>query len=53
MARIERSALLLSSSRKAKREGKPKYKADNLNSDYIVESVIPACKDAKSDEGCY
>ena len=37
----------------AKRKGKPKYKKDNLNSDYIVNSVIPACKDAKGDEVCY
>ncbi|MEN8260345.1 MAG: guanitoxin biosynthesis MBL fold metallo-hydrolase GntH [Pseudomonadota bacterium] len=37
----------------AKREGKPKYKKDNLNSDFILNSVIPACKDAKGDEGCY
>ena len=35
------------------REGKPKYKKDNLNSDYIVKSVIPACTDAKGDEVCY
>jgi hypothetical protein len=37
----------------AKREGKPKFKKDDLNSDYIVKSVIPACKDAKADEECY
>ena len=37
----------------AKSEGKPKFKADNLNSDFIVNSVIPACEDAKGDEGCY
>ncbi len=37
----------------AKREGEPKYKEDDLNSDYIVNSVIPACKDAKGDEVCY
>ena len=37
----------------AKRKGKPKYREDNLNSDYIVDSVIPACKDAKAGEGCY
>jgi hypothetical protein len=37
----------------AKREGRPKYKKDNLNSDYILKSVIPAYKDAKADEGCY
>ncbi len=37
----------------AKAEGEPKYKEDNLNSDYILESVIPACEDAKVDEGCY
>ena len=34
-------------------KGKPKFKKDNLNSDYILKSVIPACKDAKADEGCY
>lgn len=37
----------------AKRDGKPKYKADNLNSDLILDSVIPACKDAKTGQGCY
>ena len=37
----------------AKSKGKPKFKKDNLNSDYILKSVIPACKGAKSDEGCY
>ncbi len=37
----------------AKREGKPTYKKDDLNSDYIVESVIPACTDAKANEVCY
>jgi len=37
----------------AKSTGKPKYKKDNLNSDFILNSVIPACKDAKGDEGCY
>ena len=37
----------------AKSKGKPKFKKDNLNSDYILKSVIPACKDAKADEGCY
>ena len=37
----------------AKSSGKPKYKKDNLNSDLILNSVIPACKDAKGDEGCY
>jgi ribonuclease Z len=37
----------------AKRKGKPKYRKDKLNSDYILKSVIPACKDAKGDEGCY
>jgi len=37
----------------AKSTGKPKFKKDNLNSDYIVNSVIPACKDAKGDEVCY
>jgi len=34
-------------------QGPPKYKEDNLNSDLIVNSVIPACKDAKGDEVCY
>ena len=34
-------------------QGTPKYKSDNLNSDLIVNSVIPACKDAKGDEVCY
>jgi len=34
-------------------KGTPKYKKDNLNSDYIVNSVIPACMDGKSDEVCY
>ena len=37
----------------AKSTGEPKYKKDNLNSDFILNSVIPACKDAKGDEGCY
>jgi len=37
----------------AKSTGKPKFKKDNLNSDYIVNSVIPACKDAKGEEVCY
>ena len=37
----------------AKRRGKPKYRKDNLNSDYIINSVIPACKEAKGDELCY
>ncbi len=37
----------------AKRKGKPKYRKDKLNSDYILKSVIPACKDANGDEGCY
>lgn len=37
----------------AQREGKEKYRKDNLNSDLILNSVIPACKDAKGDEGCY
>ena len=35
------------------RESNPKYKKDNLNADYIVESVILACKGAKGDEVCY
>jgi hypothetical protein len=26
---------------------------DQLNSDYIKNSVIPACKDAKKGEVCY
>jgi len=33
----------------AKRKGKPKYKKDNLNRDYVKKSVIPTCKDAKGD----
>jgi ribonuclease Z len=37
----------------AKRAEKPKYKKNDLNSDYIVNSDIPACKDAKNDELCY
>ena len=37
----------------AVRTGAPKYKEDDLNSDFIVESVIPACKDAKAGEVCY
>ena len=37
----------------ATREGKPKYKKDQLNSDFIVDSVIPACKDAKGGVVCY
>jgi len=37
----------------AKSTGEPKYKKDNLNSDFILNSVIPACKDAKGGEGCY
>ena len=37
----------------AKSTGEPKYKKDNLNSDFILNSVIPACKDAKGDEVCY
>ena len=37
----------------AQRTGKPEYRKDNLNSDFILKSVIPACKDAKGDEGCY
>jgi len=36
-----------------KQKGKPKFKKDNLNSDFIMNSVIPACKDAKGGEGCY
>ncbi len=34
-------------------QGPPKYKADNLNSDLIKNSVIPACKDAKAGDVCY
>jgi len=37
----------------ATREGAQTYKEDNLNSDFILQSVIPACKDAEDDEGCY
>ena len=37
----------------ATREGQPKYKKDQLNSDYIKNSVIPPCKDAKNGEICY
>jgi len=37
----------------AKSKGKPKFKKDNLNSDFILNSVIPACKDANGDEECY
>ncbi|MGB6000393.1 MAG: guanitoxin biosynthesis MBL fold metallo-hydrolase GntH [Thermoanaerobaculia bacterium] len=37
----------------AKSTGTPKFKKDNLNSDLILNSVIPACKDAKDDEICY
>ncbi len=37
----------------ATREGKPKFKKDNLNSELILNSVIAACKDAKGDEVCY
>jgi len=37
----------------ATREGAQTYKEDNLNSDFISQSVIPACKDAEGDEGCY
>ena len=37
----------------AKSTGTPRFKKDNLNSDLIVNSVIPACKDAKPDETCY
>ena len=37
----------------AKRIGKPKYKKDDLNSDYIKNSVIPARKDAKRGEVYY
>ena len=29
----------------AKSKGKPKFKKDNLNSDYILKSVIPAYKE--------
>jgi len=37
----------------AKSTGMPQFKEDNLNSDLILNSVIPACKDAKGDEVCY
>jgi len=37
----------------ATRTGKPSYKDDDLNSDFIKDSVIPACKDASGDELCY
>jgi ribonuclease Z len=37
----------------ATREGAQTYKEDNLNSDFILQSVIPACQDAGGDEGCY
>ena len=35
------------------RSGKPEYMKDDLNSDYIKNSVIPPCKDAKDGEICY
>jgi len=37
----------------AKATGTPKFKKDNLNSELILNSVIPACTDAKGDEVCY
>ena len=37
----------------AEREGTPQFAADDLNSDLIKNSVIPACKDAAADEVCY
>ena len=37
----------------ATQTGAPKFKKDNLNSDLILNSVIPACKDAKKGERCY
>ncbi len=37
----------------AKATGTPKFKKDNLNSDFILNSVIPACEDAKGDDVCY
>ena len=37
----------------ATRSGKPEYMKDDLNSDYIKNSVIPPCKDAKDGEICY
>jgi len=37
----------------ATREGAPKFVADDLNSDLIKNSVIPACKDAAAGEVCY
>jgi len=37
----------------ATREGTPTFADDDLNSDFIKNSVIPACKDATGDEVCY
>ena len=37
----------------ATRTGKPTYKHDDLNSEFIKDSVIQPCKDAKDDELCY
>jgi ribonuclease Z len=37
----------------ATRTDKPTFMKDQLNSDLILDSVIPACKDAKGDEVCY
>jgi len=37
----------------ATRTDKPNFKDDDLNSDFIKDSVIPPCKDASSDELCY
>ena len=37
----------------ATREGTPTFADDDLNSDLIKNSVIPACKDATGDEVCY
>jgi ribonuclease Z len=37
----------------ATRTDKPTFKEDDLNSDFIKNSVIPPCKDAEGDELCY
>jgi hypothetical protein len=37
----------------ATREGTPTFADDDLNSDLIKNSVIPACQDATGDEVCY
>ncbi len=36
----------------AHRDGEPKYRDDQLTSDFILDSVIPPCKEAKDDK-CY